>query len=288
MKKLTILITFIVTSIASCLVAANDFADVKITVTPVSGDVYMLQGAGGNIGLLATQKGLILVDDQFEPLAEKIELAMAKINQKPLKYVINTHYHGDHTGSNSYFSHKAPIFSHENVRSRLKNNPKLNADALPVVTYNDGLTIHLDNEEVKLMHLPKGHTDGDTVVYFKKANVIHAGDLFFESRFPYVDLKAGGTVQGYLNNIKTILKTFPDDVKIIPGHGRLTNKSAYQALADMMKFSIDKVKAMKAKGMSDDAIVKAGLGEKYKSWSWSFITEEKWINTILSDTSLSF
>ena len=155
---------------------SQDFSNVSVNATKVAGDVYMITGYGGNIGVLATDKGLLLVDDQFQPLAEKIEQAMSSLSSRQLKYVVNTHYHSDHVGSNEYFAHKAPILAHENVRSRLSKDESFNGDALPVVTYKDGVTIHLENEEIQLIHLPKGHTDGDTIVYFKKANVLHTGE----------------------------------------------------------------------------------------------------------------
>ena len=267
----------------SVTVNAQSMADADISVQSAAGDVYMLQGPGGNIGVLATAKGLLLVDDKFAPLAEKIETAMKGIEDKELKYVINTHFHGDHTGSNGFFSHKAPIFAHENVRSRLSSNADHKSESLPVVTYKDGITIYLDNEEIQLTHLPKGHTDGDTYVYFKKANVLHTGDLFFEVGFPYVDLKSGGSVKGYLASVKHMLKNTPDDVVIIPGHGNLTDKKSLQAFAEMMEFSINKVSGALAAGKSEQQILSDGIGEKYQHLSWAFITEEKWLKTLIAD-----
>jgi glyoxylase-like metal-dependent hydrolase (beta-lactamase superfamily II) len=256
--------------------------DAQITAQAVAGDVYMLQGPGGNIGILATDKGLLLVDDKFSPLAKKIENAMQSIENKPLKYVINTHYHGDHTGSNAFFAQKAPIFAHENVRNRLSMGSE-NQESLPVVTYQDGIKIYLDNEEVILSHLPAGHTDGDTYVYFKKANVLHTGDLFFEVGFPYIDLKSGGSVKGYLASVRAMLKSIPDNVVIIPGHGKITNKPSLKNFAAMIEFSIARVSKAISDGKSDDEIIAAGIGEQYKSLSWAFITEEKWLTTLVTD-----
>jgi len=271
------------TMMLSVGVNAQSLADADIKVQNASGNVYMLKGPGGNIGVLATDKGLLLVDDKFAPLAKKIEAAMKGIEDKSLKYVINTHYHGDHTGANEFFSHKAPIFAHENVRSRLSSKADHHADSLPVVTYKDGITIHLDNEEVQLTHLPTGHTDGDTYVYFKHANVLHTGDLFFEVGFPYVDLKSGGSVKGYLKSVKHMLKHIPDDVIIIPGHGKLTNKKSLADFATMIEFSINKVSKALASGKSEADIIAAGIGEKYQHLSWAFITEEKWLKTLIAD-----
>jgi glyoxylase-like metal-dependent hydrolase (beta-lactamase superfamily II) len=261
---------------------AQTMVDAQITVQPVAGDVYMLEGPGGNIGILATNKGLLLVDDKFSPLAKKIENAMQGIEDKPLRYVINTHYHGDHTGSNAFFAQQAPIFAHENVRNRLSMGTD-NLDNLPVVTYQDGIKIYLDNEEVTLSHVPAGHTDGDTFVYFKKANVLHTGDLFFEVGFPYIDLKSGGSVKGYLASVRAMLKSIPDNVVIIPGHGKITNKPSLKNFAAMIEFSIARVSKAISDGKSDDEIIAAGIGEQYKSLSWAFITEEKWLTTLVTD-----
>lgn len=278
-KKYLVALTFLwsISAYADKMAAAN------ITVQAAAGDIYMLQGPGGNIGVLATEKGLLLVDDKFAPLAEKIEAAMKGIEDKALKYIINTHYHGDHTGSNAFFSHKAPIFAHENVRNRLSSQGDHDENSLPVVTYKDGITIHLANEEVQLKHLPAGHTDGDTYVYFKNANVLHTGDLFFEVGFPYVDLNSGGSVKGYLANVRHMLKHMPDNVVIIPGHGKLTDKNSLLAFANMIAFSIEKVSSALAAGKSEQQILAEGIGEKYQHLSWAFITEEKWLKTLVAD-----
>lgn len=280
--------TFIITLLfifSTALANAQDWDKVKINVANANGNVYILQGAGGNIGVLATESGLLLVDDQFAPLAERIEGAMKEINNKDLKYVVNTHFHGDHTGSNTYFSHKAPIFAHKNVRTRLSNQKEEKQVALPVVTYDQGVNIYLDEEHITLTHFPSAHTDGDTVVYFTQANVLHTGDLFFEVGFPYIDLKNGGTVKGYLAAVDKIIAQMPDDVVIIPGHGKLTNKATYQEFSDMIHYSIKHVGDLLAAGKSEEDILTIGIGEQYQHLSWRFITEEKWLKTLIADLS---
>ena len=262
---------------------ANDLSAVNIKTHSVAGNVYMLEGAGGNIGVLATPDGLLLVDDQFKPLAEKIEKSMKNIVNKPLKYIINTHLHGDHTGGNSYFGDHAPIFAHTNVRKRLSSKTDHDHSSLPVVTYDDGITIHLSDEIIKLTHYPHGHTDGDTVVYFEKANVIHMGDLFFQGRFPFIDLNNGGSVKGYLKNVLAIIEDYPNDIKIIPGHGELTNMKGLEEFAAMLKFSINLVENAIMKGLTQEQIIKQGIGQKYKSLHWNFITETKWLTTLYTD-----
>ncbi|MBL4911423.1 MAG: MBL fold metallo-hydrolase [Alteromonadaceae bacterium] len=271
-------------SITSTAASSNEFDNVKINVIKARNNVYMLKGAGGNIGVLATDKGLIMIDDQFEPLAERIETAMQSISKQPIKYIINTHFHGDHTGSNGYFSHQAPIFAHQNVLERLLDEGK-KAEFLPDITYQDGIVIHLADEEVQLTHYPSAHTDSDTAVYFKKANVLHTGDLFFELGFPYIDLKRGGSVKGYLSAVQTLLAQVPDDVVIIPGHGKLTDKKRYQAFADMIAYSIKRVSQLLNEGKTEQEIVILGLGDNYKQWSWQFINEEKWLKTVVADLS---
>ncbi|MDO6444152.1 MBL fold metallo-hydrolase [Colwellia sp. 1_MG-2023] len=280
MKKFLLGLTLVLGSIN---IYAQQISEIEITAQKAAGDVYMLTGAGGNIGVLATENGLLLVDDQFQPLAEKIESAMQSINNNELRYVVNTHYHGDHTGGNSYFSHKAPIFAHENVRHRLSAKENHDVNTLPVVTYKDGINIYLANENIQLTHLPSGHTDGDTIVYFKEANVLHTGDLFFEIGFPYIDLGSGGSVKGYLANVKQIIEQIPDDVVVIPGHGKLTNKAEFKAFAQMIDFSIKRVEKALSEGKSEADILQMGIGERYKSKSWSFISEEKWLKTLVKD-----
>lgn len=270
-------------SIAFPTHAAQDFSKIEIKAQSVAGGVYMLAGSGGNIGVLATGEGLVLIDDQFSPLAEKIEAAMKSIKAVPLKYIVNTHYHGDHTGSNGHFGKQAPIFAHSNVRKRVIEDNKKSGGDLPVVTYEHGVTIYLDDEEIQVMHFPNGHTDGDSIVYFKKANVLHMGDLFFQGRFPYIDLNAGGSVKGYLANIKKISNQFPPDVKIIPGHGALTDMKGLLEFVEMVEYSVNKVDAAVNEGADSGEIMANGIGDKYKNWSWQFISEERWLETLITD-----
>lgn len=262
---------------------ANDrFADVEITDTPLKGSVHMLKGSGGNIGVSAGDDGILIIDDQYEPLAERIAEALGKLGSDKPKYIINTHYHGDHTGSNAFFhEHKgSTIFAHENVRVRLANDDKVSESALPVVTYEEGIKLHFNNETLHVMHLPNGHTDGDSVVWFEEPNILHTGDLLFNKRFPYIDLKSGGSVEGYIASVKTLLGKIDDNTVLIPGHGPLADKAEYQTFLEMIEATRDIVQQYKADGMSVEEVVEKGLGEKWASWSWSFITEERWIKTL--------
>ena len=283
MKTINQILFFLFFLLISALADASDFDDIDIKVTKIAGKVFMLKGAGGNIGVLATPAGLLLVDDQFAPLAKKIEHAMHDISNNELKYIVNTHFHGDHTGSNSHFSHQAPIFAHQNVRERLSNQPEDKQVALPVVTYEHGIRIYLDDEQIQLNHFPAAHTDGDTIVYFTQANVLHTGDLFFELGFPYIDLTHGGSVKGYLAAVNSIITSMPDNVIIIPGHGKLTNKNRYLAFANMIDYSIKRVEGFLAKGKTEQEILALGIGKDYQQWAWRFINEEKWLKTLMTD-----
>lgn len=279
MKSIKVLLL----SFSACFSIATFAAEeAQITVEKANANVYMLSGQGGNIGLLATSDGLLMVDDKYAPLAEKIESAMASVSDQKLKFIVNTHYHGDHTGSNAHFSSHAPIFAHKNVRKRLNDNEKIKKEALPVVTYDEGINIYLDEEHIQLTHLPNGHTDSDTIVYFKQANVLHTGDLFFKVGFPYVDLKGGGSVKGYLANVNYMIKHFPDDVTIIPGHGKLTDKQGLKDFATMLEYSIERITKAKAAGKSEEEILAMGIGKKYEHLSWRFITEERWLKTLIA------
>ncbi|MGI9273482.1 MAG: MBL fold metallo-hydrolase [Endozoicomonas sp.] len=276
------LLSLTVTLMSLHLPAQDRFAEVEISTQHIAGSTYMLTGSGGNIGVSAGKDGILIIDDQFEPLATRIAKALSDIADTDIRYVINTHYHGDHTGSNAWFQkiEDTTIFAHDNVRSRLAEKPEHRHGGLPVVTYDNGIKFHFNDDTLHVMHLPSGHTDGDSIVRFEKANVVHTGDLFFVDRFPYVDLKAGGTVEGYMNNIQTILDRTDAETRFIPGHGPLATRKQYQNLLSMIKETRALVQTSKAAGKSLDDIIEAGLGDKWKSWSWQFIDEKRWITTL--------
>ena len=265
--------------------AQDRFADVEVKATAIKGSVHMLTGAGGNIGVSAGEDGVLIIDDQFAPLAEKIAAQLGELGSDKPKYVINTHYHGDHTGSNAFFhSHKgATILAHENVRVRLANDEKIKPEALPTITYEDGIKIYFNDETLHVMHLAVGHTDGDSVVWFEQPNVMHTGDLFFNGRFPYIDQGAGGNVVGYMDSVKQLLAKIDDDTVIIPGHGDMSNKQEYTAFLSMITETFDYVKALKQGGKTLEDVKAMGLDDKWADWSWNFINEEKWITTLYKD-----
>lgn len=277
-KTVTLLITLL------CWHANGDdrFANIQVTSEHIAGSVHMLKGAGGNIGVSAGDEGILIVDDQYEPMAEKIAAALKDINPSAVKYVINTHLHGDHTGSNAWFREvqDATIFAHDNVRKRLADKDGHKHTSLPVVTYEHGVKFHFNGETIEVMHLNSGHTDGDSAVRFVDANVLHTGDLFFKDRFPYVDKKSGGTVKGYINSVSNLIDSIDESTVIIPGHGTLADKADYQRFLDMMKATLSFVQQAKTAGKTVEQVVEQGLEEKWQSWGAGFINEERWIKTL--------
>jgi cyclase len=272
-------------STIACLILAfsaaafgqGDLSKVQIKATPVAGNIHMLEGSGGNIGVSTGPDGVLIVDDQFAPLAEKITAAIERLDQGPIKYVLNTHWHGDHTGGNAHFGKKASIVAHANVRKRLADKPGTAKEALPVITFNDGASVHLNGEEIRLIHLGPGHTDGDSIVHFTKSGVFHMGDLFFNGRFPYVDLGSGGDVAGLLKITESALQMIPADAKIIPGHGALATRADLEQYRAMLVETITLVKKAHADGKSLDDVKATGMPEKYKSWGTGFINVSRWL-----------
>ncbi len=238
--------------------AQNDFSKVEMKAETLAPGVAVLFGAGGNIGVSHGPDGTILIDDQFAPLTEKIQAAVAAMGAQPVKFLINTHWHGDHSGGNENLGKAgAVIMAHDNVRVRMASDQKTSFGttkaspkaALPVITYADGLKLHLNGEEVRVISMKPGHTDGDSIVHWTKSNVIHMGDLFFfGGSFPFVDLSSGGNVRGYVTAADKALAIANDQTKIIPGHGVVATKADLKKYRDMIAQIIAKVEtAMKAK-----------------------------------------
>ncbi len=254
------------------------FANVTIETVPVAGNISMLMGQGGNIGVSAGSDGVLIIDDQFAPLAQRIKAALATLGSDQPKFLLNTHFHGDHTGGNAEFG-ASVIVAHENVRLRMAAGGQP-AIALPVVTFDDDISLHFNGEEVVLIHAPNGHTDTDSLVYFADSNVIHMGDHFFNGGFPFVDLDNGGTVQGYLNNLEMALSWIADDTAVIPGHGALGNKADLLSFYNVVRDTTTAIRVKKSQRMSVEDIVAEGLGAEYESWGQGFINEERWIQTV--------
>ncbi|HEY8182992.1 MAG TPA: MBL fold metallo-hydrolase [Thermoanaerobaculia bacterium] len=277
--------------VAATTFAQQDFSKVEIKVQKVAGTVYMLQGAGGNIGVSVGDDGIVIVDDQFAPLAPKIRAALKGITDKPIRFILNTHYHGDHTGGNAEFSKDGPIIAQENVRKRLQSGstaagratPPAPKEALPVVTFNDRATVHLNGEDIRAIHMPHGHTDGDSVIWFTQSNVVHMGDDFFNGTFPFVDADNGGSVRGLSMNLDAILAQIRDDTKIIPGHGPLGDKTTLRAFADMIHATSAAVDAAMRSGKTLEQIKQAKVLEPWAKWATSFITVDRWAESLYRD-----
>jgi glyoxylase-like metal-dependent hydrolase (beta-lactamase superfamily II) len=270
--------------VTSGVFAQRDFSNVEIKAISVAKSIYMLEGAGGNIGVSIGTDGNLIVDDQFAPLAEKIDAALQKLNPGKLKFVLNTHHHGDHTGANAIFGAKeAIIIAQDNVRKRLASDASQKKEALPVVTFGHSASVHFNGEEIKLLHYGPGHTDGDGIIHFTGANVVHMGDQFFNGGFPFVDLNSGGSVEGYIQTVATVLEKIPADARIIPGHGKLATADDLKEFHTMLMETTSLVKKAIADGKSLDDIKTAGLPEKWKSYGTGFINTGRWIETIFND-----
>ena len=279
----TIACFLLVTSVAA--LAQRDFSNVQIKTIPVAGNIHMLEGSGGNIAVSTGPDGVLIVDDQFAPLAEKITAAIERLDQGSIKFVLNTHWHGDHTGGNAHFGKKASIVAHANVRKRLADKSDTPKEALPIVTFDNGASVHINGEEIRLIHLGPGHTDGDSVIYFTKSGVFHMGDLFFNGRFPFVDLGSGGDVAGLLKCIEAALQKIPADAKIILGHGALGTRADLEKYRDMLVETIALVKKAQSDGKSLADLKAAGMPEKYKDWGSGFINTTRWLEITYNSLS---
>ncbi|HVS08908.1 MAG TPA: MBL fold metallo-hydrolase [Planctomycetota bacterium] len=263
---------------------------VQVRSHPVAGPVHWIEGRGGNLGVSAGEDGLLLIDDQFEDLAPQIQAELDKLSKAPLRFVVNTHWHGDHTGGNAVFGRKAPIVAQENVRERLQGksagrgpSEPTPPHALPVVTYLQSVSLHLNGEEVRVVHYPGAHTDGDSVVFFMRSNVVHMGDLFFSGRFPFVDLDSGGSVRGVERSVREILDVLADDVKIIPGHGPMSTKADLRRYRDMLADAIARVEKALAAGKSVEEMKEGNVLAGYEEWAWGFVGMERFVETLVRD-----
>lgn len=281
--RFLLLLAAISVAFSSSVSAQPGRGDVAITPVKMNENIHMLIGQGGNIGFLSNDDGVLLVDTQFQHLAPKILKTVGEMSKGKIKYVLNTHFHGDHTGGNATIGANATIVAHDNVRSRLKSSSRTQEGALPDLTYSKKMTIHFGDEEIHLIHLGPGHTDSDSVVHFKSSNVIHMGDLFFNGRFPYVDLNSGGSIQGYLSNIKTVAGMADKGTKIIPGHGDAATVSDLLVFIKMFEECRAVVSKAKANGKSLEEIQKDGLPKKYESWGKAFINSDRWISFLYQD-----
>jgi cyclase len=271
----------------------QDFSKVQMKVTKVAGTVYMLEGAGGNIGASVGDDGIVIVDDQYAPLAEKIQAALKGITDKPVRFIINTHYHGDHTGGNAYFQKQAPIIAHDNVRKRLEsggaagNGSSVHMDvkpaakeALPIVTFDHDVTVHLNGEDIRALFFPAGHTDGDSIIFFPKSNVVHMGDDFVTYGFPFIDVDSGGSINGMIDAVDQVIAQLPPDVKVIPGHGPISSLDDVRAYATMLKATREVAEKAIKEGKTLDQMKQAKLLDPWKKYSGDFINQDVFLETL--------
>lgn len=276
------------------LFSQRDYSKVKIKANQLTDQIYMLTGSGGNIGIMVGEDGVFMIDSQFAPLSDKIKAAIAQISEKEIIYLANTHWHGDHTGGNANFSADgAIIVAQENVLVRKstdqhnkafnRTTPAAPKETWPVITFSEDMKIHLNDQEVALLHVHNAHTDGDAFVYFTKSNVIHMGDTFFNGRFPYIDLGSGGSVKGLIKAISKALMIVDDETQIIPGHGSLATKEDLSKYYEVITDVVQKVESAIASNHSLEDIKAAGYTSAHEGWGSGFINDERFIDIIWTD-----
>ena len=291
MKNIALFITIM---LALPLFSQQDFSKVEITSEKIADNVYVLFGSGGNIGVSIGDDGVLIIDDQYAPLSEKIKTAINKLSDEPVKYVVNTHWHGDHTGGNENFGNDgATIVAHSNVRKRLSKEQVMRAfnrtvppspeAAWPVITFDEDISIHINNDDIMIFHVHNAHTDGDAFVYFKNANVLHMGDCFFKGRFPFIDLGSGGSIDGAIKAVAAALMIVDEDTAIIPGHGTMATKADLVEYSNMLHTMRDRVKKAMAEGKTIEEIKEAGLDEGYEEWGTGFINVATFVDFIWTD-----
>lgn len=285
MKKLAVLLI-----LAAPLASAQDWMATSFDHTEVSPGIYMLTGAdgkmsGGGIGLLTGDEYVVLIDDSFKPLGPALREKIQEIAGRPADFIINTHAHGDHTGSNQFHAeHGAIIVGHDNLRSRMKNDPNQNTGpgALPIITFSDDMTFHVNGHEAYVFHVATAHTDGDAAILFREANVIASGDLLFRGLFPFIDLDSGGDVAGYKAAMQKLIDMSDDETKFISGHGPVATRAGVQQDLAMLVNAESLVKALMDKGMSEEEIVTANpLAAYHDEYNWGFITTERMTRTLI-------
>ena len=273
------------------LSAQQDFDAVQIDTIEVADGIYMLMGAGGNIGLSVGDDGAFVVDDQFAPLTDKIRAAISTVTSEEVKFVVNTHWHGDHTGGNEAFGTAgAMIVAHDNVRKRMNpqqfgevmgNSEQAPDAALPVVTFSDEVTFYWNDEEIQVQHVKHAHTDGDSLIWFTGANVVHMGDNFFNATYPYIDVDSGGNVDGMIASAQHVLARIDSDTKIIPGHGVLGGAEDLRRFRDVLILARDRVGTMINDGMSLEEVIAAlPMSDYDETWGGGFMSPDRFLTVV--------
>ncbi len=274
--------------------AQVDFSKVEITTRKLADGVYMLLGSGGNLGLSVGDDAVFLIDDQYAPMTPKIQAAISAITPKPVKFVLNTHWHGDHTGGNERFAEAgALIVAHDNVRRRMSSGQFLDffkmrveaspRGALPLVTFGADVTFHINGDEVRALHCPAAHTDGDAIVHFRRADVIHMGDIYFNELYPFIDTSSGGSAEGVIAAVDRALALATDRTKIIPGHGPLATRAELQGYRDMLATVQGRIKAQVASGKSTQEIIDSKPTREFdEKWGQGFIKPDGFVTMLVT------
>lgn len=286
-------------SVVPGVLLAQNFDTITVRVQPLRTGVYMLTGAGGNIGLSIGDDAAFLVDDQYAPLTQKIIGAVAAVTSKPIKFVVNTHWHGDHSGGNENLGKAgALLVAHENVRKRMSveqfnavfnmRTPASPPGALPVVTFSDSVTFHINGDDLVAFHIPPAHTDGDAIVHFTKADVIHMGDTYFANGYPYIDISAGGTVNGIIGAADRVLTMCSPQTIVIPGHGPASDCAKLRVWRNMVATVRDRVQAEMRKARTKEQIVAAKLtADLDPTWGKGFINGDGIVDLVYRSLSSS-
>ena len=291
-----VLFTMLVFSKAIIL-SAQDFDSVEIKTIKITENIYMLQGRGGNIGVIVGKDGVLMIDDEFAPLGDKIRAAISKISDKQIKFLINTHWHRDHTGGNEIFANSgAIIVAHENVRKTMSTQqfikmfkrtvPPSPKAALPIVTFSKDINFYINEEEIKVLHIQNAHTDGDGVIYFKNSNVLHMGDIYFAERYPFIDLSSGGSITGVIRGVEFVLSFIDENTVVIPGHGNLSNKEELSEYLDMLKSAKLETEDLIKKGKSFQEIVDSDVLKEFDPrYGQGFLKRDKFLSIVYDSLS---
>ncbi|MBC7458509.1 MAG: MBL fold metallo-hydrolase [Bdellovibrionaceae bacterium] len=272
-------------SISSICFADDDFSKEIFKSTALTTSIYMLEGAGGNITASIGPDGVFLVDDDFAEMNEKLVIKLKDLGGSSPRFIVNTHFHYDHTGGNEKFGKTATVIAATAVRNRLmteqilwgKRHPAAPSEAWPILTFDESLTLRLNNEDIRIVHLPHGHTDGDSIVFFDKNKVVSMGDLYFSGMYPIFHVEHDGSLDGFIQDIKMVLRQIPYDAKIIPGHGPLSRKAELQKYCDMIEVSVEFMKRELKKGHSLEQIQKTKVPPNLQSFSHGYLNTNQWL-----------